>query len=58
MSNNVSTAGALHDKKMVMRAIKDAFLKMAPKTQVKNPVMFLVFVSAILTTILFVASLF
>lgn len=58
MSNNVSTAGALHDKKMVMRAIKDAFLKMAPKSQVKNPVMFLVFVSAILTTILFVASLF
>lgn len=58
MSNNVSTAGALHDKKMVMRAIKDAFLKMAPKIQVKNPVMFLVFISAILTTILFVASLF
>lgn len=58
MSNNVSTASALHDKKMVMRAIKDAFLKMAPKSQVKNPVMFLVFVSAILTTILFVASLF
>lgn len=58
MSNNVSTAGALHDKKMVMRAIKDAFLKMALKSQVKNPVMFLVFVSAILTTILFVASLF
>lgn len=58
MSNQIKTENALHDKTMVMRAIKDSFVKLAPQTQVKNPVMFLVFVSAILTTILWVASLF
>ena len=46
------------DSTMVMRAIKDAFIKLDPRTQVKNPVMFLVYVSSILTTILWVASLF
>lgn len=43
---------------MVMRAVKDAFLKLAPQTQIKNPVMFLVFVSAIMTTVLWAVSLF
>ncbi|GAA0280550.1 potassium-transporting ATPase subunit KdpB [Muricomes sp. OA1] len=46
------------NKKMLMRAVKDAFIKLSPKTEVKNPVMFLVYVSAILTTILFVLALF
>lgn len=55
---SVKTESVLHDKKMVLRAVKDAFLKLAPKKQVKNPVMFLVFVSAVLTTILLIASLF
>ena len=58
MSSQIKTENVLHDKTMVMRAIKDSFVKLAPQTQVKNPVMFLVFVSAILTTILWVASLF
>ncbi|NCB62863.1 MAG: K(+)-transporting ATPase subunit B [Clostridia bacterium] len=40
------------------RAIKDSFLKLAPKTQAENPVMLLVYLSAILTTILFILSLF
>lgn len=42
---------------MISRAVKDAFLKLDPREQVKNPVMFLVYLSAILTTILFVLSL-
>ena len=46
------------DKKMLGRAIKDSFIKLSPKTQAKNPVMFLVFVSAILTSVLWVVSLF
>ncbi|MEG1702931.1 MAG: potassium-transporting ATPase subunit KdpB [Niameybacter sp.] len=41
------------DSKMIMRALKDSFTKLAPKTQLENPVMFLVYVSAILTTGLF-----
>ena len=32
-------------------------LKLSPKVQVKNPVMFMVFVSAILTLVLFVLAL-
>ena len=32
MSSGMKTENALHDKKMVMRAIKDAFLKLAPRT--------------------------
>ena len=49
---------AFADRKMLGRAMKDSFAKLSPKTQAKNPVMFLVFVSAILTSILWVVSLF
>lgn len=45
------------DKKMIIRAIKDSFIKLSPKTQMENPVMFLVYISSILTTILYVVSL-
>lgn len=55
---NNKNKSALTDKKMVLRAIKDSFSKLNPKTQADNPVMFLVFVSAILTSILWVVSLF
>lgn len=48
---------ALSDKKMVMRAIKDSFRKLKPKTQIENPVMFLVYISGILTTVLWLVSL-
>lgn len=48
---------ALADKDMLLRAVKDSFVKLAPKTQVKNPVMMLVYISAIMTTILFFISL-
>lgn len=40
------------DKKMIGRAISDSFIKLNPKTQAQNPVMLLVYISAILTTIL------
>ena len=52
------TKNALADKKMVARAVKDSFIKLSPKTQAKNPVMLLVYISAILTTALFIVSLF
>lgn len=52
------TKSALADKKMVGRAIKDSFIKLSPKTQAKNPVMLLVYISAVLTTALFIVSLF
>ena len=49
---------AFTDKKMLGRAVKDSFIKLNPKTQVQNPVMLLVYISAILTTILWIISLF
>lgn len=54
-SNNKS---AFADKKMLGRAIKESFIKLNPKTQVQNPVMLLVYISAILTSILWLVSLF
>lgn len=49
---------AFADKKMFARAIKDSFVKLNPKIQAKNPVMLLVYISAIMTTILWVVALF
>ena len=53
-----TTKSAFADKKMIGRAIKDSFIKLNPKTQVQNPVMLLVYISAILTTALWILSLF
>lgn len=55
---SVKQNNALAEKKMLIRAIKDSFIKLNPQIQTKNPVMFLVYVSAILTSILWVVSLF
>lgn len=52
------TKNTILDKPMVMRAIKDSFLKLSPKIQIQNPVMLLVYISAILTTLLCIISLF
>ena len=46
------------DKKLFARAIKDSFVKLNPKIQAKNPVMLLVYISAIMTTILWIIALF
>ncbi len=43
---------------MIKRAIKDSVLKLNPKTQLENPVMFLVYLSAIAVTVLWLISLF
>lgn len=52
------TKSAFADKKILGRAIKDSFIKLNPKTQVQNPVMLLVYISAILTSGLWIVSLF
>lgn len=52
------TNGAFTDKRMLGRAVKDSFVKLAPKTQAQNPVMLLVYISAILTSVLWIISLF
>ncbi len=47
----------ISDKEMISRAMKDSFLKLSPKVQIKNPVMFLVYCASITTTVLFFLSL-
>src|SRR6266700_371440 len=44
-------AKPLADKRILLRAIADSFAKLHPRTMVKNPVMFVVEVGAVLTTI-------
>lgn len=43
---------------MLTRAVRDSFLKLSPRTQLENPVMFLVYLSAIAVSCLWVASFF
>lgn len=51
------TKSAFVDRKMVSRAIRDSFIKLNPKTQADNPVMFLVYIASFLTTVLWLLSL-
>src|SRR6476661_7636348 len=48
----------LFDAPIVGRAISDAFKKLDPRHQVKNPVMFVVEVGSLLTTVLAIQALF
>lgn len=47
----------IHPKASLGRAVRDAFAKLNPRDQLRNPVMFLVYVSSLLTTALFVFAL-
>jgi K+-transporting ATPase ATPase B chain len=48
----------LFDPRIVRQAIVDSFRKLNPRHQLRNPVMFVVYVGSILTTILFLQALF
>src|SRR5262245_15922983 len=55
---NRTTAGsALLDPKIVLPAISSAFVKLDPRTLVKNPVMFVLEIVTILTTIILIRDL-
>lgn len=45
-------------KDMMGRAVRDSFAKLDPRVQIQNPVMFLVWLSAVMTSVLAVASIF
>lgn len=45
-------------KDMMGRAVRDSFAKLDPRIQIQNPVMFLVWLSAVMTSVLAVASIF
>ncbi|HEX4242779.1 MAG TPA: potassium-transporting ATPase subunit KdpB [Steroidobacteraceae bacterium] len=48
----------LFDRALMGQAVADAFRKLAPNVQVRNPVMFVVYVGSILTTILGLQAVF
>jgi K+-transporting ATPase ATPase B chain len=56
MSTHAIRTSAL-DKKLMVPAIADAFRKLSPRAQVRNPVMFVVFICSIATTALWVQAL-
>ncbi|OAJ53292.1 K+-transporting ATPase subunit B [Paraburkholderia ginsengiterrae] len=47
----------MFDPAIVRPALVDSFRKLAPRTQLRNPVMFCVYIGSILTTILWLAAL-
>jgi K+-transporting ATPase ATPase B chain len=53
MKNKGRSAG--HE--IVIRALQDAFAKLSPRKQLENPVMFLVYVAALLTTLFYLSGL-
>lgn len=48
----------MFDSELLMPAIADSFRKLSPATQVRSPVMFVVYVGSIITTLLYVQALF
>jgi len=46
------------DRQILVPAIRDSFLKLEPRWQARNPVMFVVEVGSVITTIVFVAGFF
>src|SRR5438105_6931303 len=50
-------ARALFDPAILTQAIVDSFRKLTPRRQVRNPVMFVVYVGSILTTLLWIPAL-
>jgi len=47
---------AMFDSALVMPAIAESFKKLNPRVQWRNPVMFVVYVGSLLTTVLFVQA--
>ena len=54
----MATKISLWDSHILKSAIRDSFLKLSLKQQIRNPVMFPVYIGSILTTGIFLASLF
>ncbi len=48
----------MFDSELLMPAIADSFRKLGPATQVRSPVMFVVYIGSIITTLLYVQALF
>lgn len=51
ISNRLAGSGGSFNRALIVPAIKDAFRKLDPRVQLRNPVMFVVEIGALLTTI-------
>ena len=49
---------SLFDKKIVRRASIDALVKLSPRTMMRNPVMFVVEIGSVLTSVLLITNMF
>ena len=47
----MATKISLWDINIIKIAIRDAFLKLSPRNQIRNPVMFTVYIGSLLTTV-------
>ncbi|WP_445290644.1 potassium-transporting ATPase subunit KdpB [Aquitalea pelogenes] len=57
-SQQIKTGKGMFDPALIKPAIIDSFKKLSPRTQWRNPVMFVVYVGSILTTALWLQALF
>jgi K+-transporting ATPase ATPase B chain len=57
MATHTAKARPLFDPPIVRQAIVDSFIKLNPRNQVRNPVMFVVLAGAVVTTGLFIQAL-
>ena len=53
----ISKNFSLFEREIVLQALWDSFKKLMPQQQVRNPVMFVVWIGSILTTLLFIQAL-
>jgi K+-transporting ATPase ATPase B chain len=49
---------SIFSKELIFNAIKDSFIKLNPVSLIKNPVIFIVWLGAVLTTLIFIFNLF
>jgi K+-transporting ATPase ATPase B chain len=49
---------SLFQRDLVLRAVRDSFLKLDPRVQVRNPVMFVVEIGAVITTVAWLIQVF
>src|SRR5262245_21288373 len=57
MAGTVVRARSMFDSGIIKQAVIDSFLKLTVRRQVRNPVMFVVYVGSILTTLLWLQAL-
>ena len=58
MDNNIKKNKPLFTRQIFKQAVIDTFIKLNPKTMAQNPVMFVVYIGSIITSIIFVENVF